>query len=1040
MPQQIVRQSDQGAIWRESVDIFKRDLARKKHKKHKDDPAGGKDKEKPKEDPGFWPLVARHGSTMLTPELLTVMQNLHNHVLDVGGTIMDATDTLDKMRDVHELHKHDLKKHLQHQFAHQWYGNANDFIADYSKANGILPKPKDMVDHAKGWLTKNKPGPKTAALMFAAILPSLRLAASTSRYLFLPHWDPMECVSLMREHTADMAHHTATINVNDELMNQAKGGGFTLHDHVGDAPTNGYMVSLHKNTEKSLPMNQLNPGMVSKYVGEHTRDLAHPDSYLGGWLDGKNFYLDVSSHRPSLDRATHDAIRSNQLGIYDLAHGQTLYTPNALDQTGDIGLAYPDRIKDPLTARKAAVPPIQLDPITTKIMYMALPEHDWTRHDLGDQEHWANEPSLHVAELETGWNTTGPSDGTLQDTGAELGTHHAHVMKHPHTGESWLVKPAPSSGPFLPDLDVGANQIAAASGVETPATFMTKYKGKPASAQRMYPGAKDAFPGGFDPESVSDTDMLEVQKHHALDWMLGNHDSHHGQFVRDQDGKLIGIDKGQAGKYAGYDRLHWNFHPNAAYGEKEPVYNTLYRNFAKGGRKPFDPRQGELSHYIQGLQDMDDNDVTAALEPYAKKAADVGQLANLGGGNPGQFPGLLQQPTVIPNDPSSYLKSVLERKNSLMAQMGDLHDRAMAHRMTGTKIAKTAAPNPQELTPSDQHGQMGSHGATVYADKTGHWLIKMPAPGNEFMVPLDVATSRLLSAMDLEAPETYAIPMNGRIATAVRWMQDTHQAWETPPQLASVTPQDLLTLQKHHAVDWLIANHDPHVGNWLRTKEGNLVGIDKGQAMKYFGMDRLSYDFYPNYYAREPIYNALFREYAWGKTGQLLDPREGELGEFVARLAAFDDDEFRAMFAPYAHAAAKVGLLATGSVKADPVDPRRRLGAAKVARNDPEGFLDALIARKHALAADLGDYYDRAQAQRLSVLANPMPPFDFHSFQADCQEKLGGNMWGSSDPDYISRSLREYIRHGYPTHSQTIVMAELHAKYFEPSQVAEVVA
>lgn len=694
-------------------------------------------------------------------------------------------------------------------------------------------------------------------------------------------------------------------------------------------------------------------------------------------------------------------------------------------------------------SREAALPPIQLDPITQQIMYMALPDHDWGRHDLGDAEHWENEPALHVGALNTGWNPADAAGTTgLQDTGEELGTHHAHVMQHPVTQEKWLVKPAPSSGPFLPDLDVGANQIAAASGVETPPTFMTKYKNKPASAQKMYDHAKDGFPGGFDPESVSDEDLMTVQKHHALDWLLGNHDSHHGQFVRDQNGKLIGIDKGQAGKYAGYDRLHWNFHPNAAYGEHEPVYNTLYRNFAQGGRKPFDPRQGELAHYIQGLQDMDDNDVVQALTPYAKKAQGVGQLASLGGASPGNFPGLLQKPSVPPNDVDAYLKSVLDRKNSLMAQMGDLYDRAMAHRMTGTKIAKTAAPDPSELIPSNQHGEMGSHGATVYAGKDGHWLIKMPAPGNEFMVPLDVATARLMHAMDLEAPETYAIPMGGRIATAVRWLQDSYQAWGHPPKLAEVSPHDLLTIQKHQAVDWVIANHDPHVGNWLRTASGELVGIDKGQAMKYFGMDWLGYDFYPNYYAREPIYNSLYRDYAFGKQGQLLDPREGELGEFTARLAAFDDDEFRAMFAPYAHAAAKVGLLATGSIQGkDEVDPRRRLGAAKIARNNPEEFLDALVARKNNLVTDLGDYYDRVAARRLDALAHPIPVFDKEAFIADCKQIWGGgdfDGWAYTKPDHLAAMLREHIRQGYPQHEQTKKIASLHAKWFEPPVMASV--
>ena len=802
-----------------------------------------------------------------------------------------------------------------------------------------------------------------------------------------------------------------------------------------------------------------------------------------------------------------------------------------------------------------------------------------------------------------------------ENTGLQLGTHGAQVWRDPSTGDSWLVKKAPSFGPFLPDLDVAVNRIVAASGVEAPETFRIEIEGTAASAQYMYPGAQDAFPDKwrFDPGELSDEDLLTLQKHHAVDWLLSNHDSHPGQFIRTQDGQLVGIDKRQSYKYFGQDRLDWEFHPNDAYGEVEPIYNTLYRTMAQGGRVLLDPRIGELGQYIRRLQGLDDEEFATMLRPYAQAAARAGGLTK-SWDHPGLSPQIL-----TPNDVEGFLRAAIARKDDLAADMGELYDtaaiqatrlhdpsprheasderlpdltsinnefrvlgvadvlperfdewaslvsmafpgitpdhvktiydytdyqymhinpylrdseplsddmqgwnRAIAHiddvlenlppyradssdveattyrgiaatdsllaqmqvgetfqdpaylstttdvnkaskfpfstpdpgvtrilitvvgrsgveisslsnlvderevlfprstefeimsrewnavenrlaivmrektaemgdeqlataprpdaeapaqaghlddRATDPQIAAVGvagAPDPSQLhLLAHQPEVLGTHGAQLYADLGGQqWLVKTPQPGDEFMVPLDVATSHLQQHMNLPCAETYAVPFNGELSTLVKWLPHAEQAWEYPPHLNDVAPQDLLTLQKHQALDWLIANHDAHVGNWVRTQEGDLVGIDKGQAFKYFGRDRLDDNFYHNYYAREPIYNSLWREYSLGAPGQMLDPRKGELGQFVQGLQDLPDEQLRSMFHPYATAAADAGLLATGAMKGLPVDPTRGLSAPMIRENDPEAFLDALVARKNKLGNDLAALYDKASAER----------------------------------------------------------------------------
>jgi hypothetical protein len=299
----------------------------------------------------------------------------------------------------------------------------------------------------------------------------------------------------------------------------------------------------------------------------------------------------------------------------------------------------------------------------------------------------------------------------------------------------------------------------------------------------------------------------------------------------------------------------------------------------------------------------------------------------------------------------------------------------MAHRTTGTKIAYRAAAAPDPALLKSMHQQLGTHGAKVYSDGSGQWLIKKPPPGAEFMVPMDRAASQLQERVGLTNPETHTLPWkDGTDVTAVKMIPGATQAWEGPPHSAQITPQDRTTLQKHHALDWLMANHDSHVGNFMRTPEGELVGIDKGQAAKYMGRDRLDYKFHPNFYAREPIYNQLWRDHASGKGPPMADPRApGEVHDFVQRLQNIPDHELKNMFRPYAESAAAAGILANpqDDPKHQPgwIDPRRNLDEPTIAPNSPEDFLEAMAKRKNNLVNDLGNFYERANNQRMTALS-----------------------------------------------------------------------
>lgn len=280
----------------------------------------------------------------------------------------------------------------------------------------------------------------------------------------------------------------------------------------------------------------------------------------------------------------------------------------------------------------------------------------------------ATKPKVIVGEL-----TDSPN--VLASTGQVLGTHGATVYTDSQS-QKWLVKgPKNPNDQFLVTLDAASAELQAKSGLTTPAMYIMTVGGKRQSVQYMFPGSKSAFPSGVDLSTINEPDLLTIQKHHALDWLMGNHDSHAGQFIRTGSGEIVGIDKGQAFKYFTGDKLDWNYHPNVKHGTPEPIYNTLFRQYAEG--KPgqlLNPSGGELADYIQGLQAIPDKEIRNLFRPYAEGAVKQGKLLVEANGS---------TPT---NNVDAFLDAVVARKNSLGTDLSAYYVKAVAKRLTKTKV------------------------------------------------------------------------------------------------------------------------------------------------------------------------------------------------------------------------------------------------------------------------------------------------------------------------------------------------------------------
>lgn len=273
----------------------------------------------------------------------------------------------------------------------------------------------------------------------------------------------------------------------------------------------------------------------------------------------------------------------------------------------------------------------------------------------------AKEAKAKAAEAKgaVGWGA--PPDVATLKAGETLGTKGARVYTDPQ-GNRWLFKPpVTSADTFMPTLDEATSRIQAMTGLKAPDTYVVEIGGTRGSLQRMFPGSKDAFPGGALPDHLNEPDMLALQKEQVLDWLLSNHHGHPLQYVRHADGTLSGIDKGQAFRWADQDRLDWDYHPNALTGAPEPVMNTVWKRYASGhADEVFSPKMGPLADYIETVQEISDADLKRLLRPYAEQAAAAGRLAG--------------------GDVEKFLTGVVARKNGLAKDFSDLYDKGLAAR------------------------------------------------------------------------------------------------------------------------------------------------------------------------------------------------------------------------------------------------------------------------------------------------------------------------------------------------------------------------
>ena len=262
-----------------------------------------------------------------------------------------------------------------------------------------------------------------------------------------------------------------------------------------------------------------------------------------------------------------------------------------------------------------------------------------------------------------------PDGLTYQGPSKLGGTGKAYIYKDAD-GQEWIFKPGKNKDGTIAHyrtyVTEAAYKVQSIVDPDTavPVARFTDVKGTFGAMQKKIDGSNISSELNklYNGQDLPADLKSQIQREHVTDWLIGNFDGHSKQFIADSSGRLVGLDKDQAFRYLqekASRTMSYSYHPNAVYGENEPIYNSLYRMFAKGD---IDLDPNDVLPYLKRVESISDKEYREIFREYAESLNGKGKAAE------------------------ALLDDIVERKASLRETYRTFYEELLGER-TGKKVA-----------------------------------------------------------------------------------------------------------------------------------------------------------------------------------------------------------------------------------------------------------------------------------------------------------------------------------------------------------------
>ncbi|GAA2753371.1 hypothetical protein [Kitasatospora cinereorecta] len=252
----------------------------------------------------------------------------------------------------------------------------------------------------------------------------------------------------------------------------------------------------------------------------------------------------------------------------------------------------------------------------------------------------------------------------------------------------------------------------------------------------------------------------------------------------------------------------------------------------------------------------------------------------------------------------------------------------------------------------------GAHSKSLHQGPDGGmWLFKPDKQAGGARAAAEAAASHALDLGGVPSVPVYQKTVDGQPGCIQPMVKGAKTLGGSP---SSWTQGQVDSIVRYHVGAWLVGDHDGHAQNMLETPSGGLVNIDRGQAFKFFGQDKLDLGYAPNSgYGSVPVQQQLYSAFMGGSLAAGVKVNPAVAHPVIKSFEAIPDAQWRTVLHDTAHQGAKAGLHWVPKMRARAAK-QHGLAADQVTHTQiAEAFLDHACERKASLRADFADFFTK---------------------------------------------------------------------------------